>query len=210
MPHRWRDRYAKLGDGLKIGIASHRERSYTRRRRSTELAQWGSIFKVPGVHFVNLQYGDCTAELAAAKSLGVTIHRWPDVNPLKDLDDFAAQFAGLDLVISVDRATVHMAGALGVPVWTLLHFAANWRWLLDRDDTPWYPSMRLARQPEFGRWAPVFESVAEAWAPGDIAGVEDGLGAFRRAGAMSCHIATRPALRTTDGPSVKVGRSAGR
>ena len=60
--------------------------------------------------------------------------------------------AELDLVISVDSATVHMAGALGVPVWTLLHFAANWRWLLDRDDTPWYPSMRLVRQPEFGQW----------------------------------------------------------
>ncbi len=122
----------------------------------------GAVFAIPNVHFVNLQYGDCAAELAAAKeSLGVTIHNWPDVNPLTDLDDFAAQIAELDLVISVDSATVHMAGALGVPVWTLLHFAANWRWLLDRDDTPWYASMRLARQPEFGRWEPVFESVAE-------------------------------------------------
>ncbi len=161
---RWRERFAELGQGLKVGIAWRGGGTpFTKRRRSTVLDQWGAVFAIPNVQFVNLQYGDCAAELAAAKeSLGVTIHTWPDVNPLTDLDDFAAQIAELDLVISVDSATVHIAGALGVPVWTLLHFAANWRWLLDRDDTPWYASMRLARQPEFGRWDPVFESVAES------------------------------------------------
>ena len=123
----------------------------------------GAVFAVPSVKFVNLQYGDCAAELAAAKeSLGVTIHTWPDVNPLADLDDFAAQIAELDLVISVDSATVHIAGRSAFRSGRLLHFAANWRWLLDRDDTPWYAPMRLARQPEFGRWDPVFESVAES------------------------------------------------
>jgi SAM-dependent methyltransferase len=113
------------------------------------------------VRFVNLQYGDCSQELAGIEqSLGVGIHQWADANPLKDLDDFAAQVAELDLVISIDNSTVHMAGALGVPVWTLLHYAANWRWLLERDDSPWYESLRLVRQPQFGQWEPVFESVA--------------------------------------------------
>ena len=100
--------------------------------------------------------------------IGTTPIRWPD------LDDFAAQIAELDLVISVDSATVHLAGGLGVPVWTLLHYAPNWRWLLDRDDTPWYSSMQLVRQPEFGQWEPVFASVAESLRPvGHLACVED-------------------------------------
>jgi SAM-dependent methyltransferase len=121
------------------------------------------VFAVPGVQFVNLQYGDCEEELASARqTLGVTIHHWPDSDPLKDLDDFAAQIAELDLVISVDSATVHLAGGLGVPVWTLLNYAPNWRWLLDRDDTPWYPSMRLVRQADYGQWGPVFDTVAES------------------------------------------------
>jgi tetratricopeptide (TPR) repeat protein len=161
---RWRDRYAQLGSGLKVGIAWRGGGTpFTKRRRSTLLAQWSGVFAVPGVQFVNLQYGDCAAELAAAKeTLGVTIHHWPDADPLKDLDDLAAQIAELDLVISVDSATVHLAGALGVPVWTLLHYSPNWRWLLGREDTHWYPSMQLARQPEFGNWTPVFESIAES------------------------------------------------
>jgi 2-polyprenyl-3-methyl-5-hydroxy-6-metoxy-1,4-benzoquinol methylase len=83
------------------------------------------------------------------------------LDPLLDLDAFAAQIAELDLVISVDNATVHMAGALGVPVWNLLPFAPTWRWMLGRDDTPWYPSMSLVRQAKFGEWDPVFEAVTE-------------------------------------------------
>jgi hypothetical protein len=163
---RWRERYAQLGHGLKVGISWRGGgTNFTKRRRSTVLEQWRPILAVAGVQFVNLQYGDCSRELAAVKqSLGVTIHHWADADPLADLDDFAAQTAELDLVISIDNSTVHMAGALGVPVWTLLHFAANWRWLLDRDDSPWYASLQLVRQPEFGQWAPVFESVSESLA----------------------------------------------
>lgn len=166
-PHkraRWRERFAQLGSGLKVGIAWRGGGTpFTKRRRSTVLTQWSAVLNVPGVQFINLQYGDCSAELADAKaSLGVDLHHWPDADPLRDLDDFAAQIAELDLVISVDSATVHLAGALGVPVWTLLHYAANWRWLLERNDTPWYPSMQLVRQPEFGQWESVFESVGES------------------------------------------------
>jgi ADP-heptose:LPS heptosyltransferase len=66
----------------------------------------------------------------------------------------------LDLVISVDSFPAHLAGALAVPTWTLLPADANWRWMRDRDDSPWYPTMRLFRQPEPGRWAPVIARVA--------------------------------------------------
>jgi ADP-heptose:LPS heptosyltransferase len=115
------------------------------------------------VHFANLQYGDTIAERRLVKErLGIDVHHWEDSNPLADLDDFAAQIAALDLVISIDNATVHLAGALGKPTWILLPFAPDWRWLLDRDDTPWYPSVRLHRQSVPGGWQPVLARVAKA------------------------------------------------
>jgi ADP-heptose:LPS heptosyltransferase len=72
----------------------------------------------------------------------------------------AALMTHLDLIVTVDTMVAHLAGALGRPVWTLLHFAADWRWLLDRADSPWYPTMRLFRQPSPGAWEPVVARVA--------------------------------------------------
>jgi tetratricopeptide (TPR) repeat protein len=143
----WRERFERLGAGLVVGVAWRGGKDpATRRRRSTTLAQWAPLFRIPGVAFVNLQYGDCAAELEQARrELGVALHDWPEADPLGDLDGPAAQIAALDLVISVDNASVHLAGALNVPVWTLLPFAGDWRWFTDRSDTPWYPSMRLLR-----------------------------------------------------------------
>lgn len=160
----WRARLQSLGNGLNIGISWRGGNKPTiRKRRSTTLDQWKPLFDVPGVNFIRLQYGDCTQELSQLKNdFGDTIHDWDDVDPLRDLDGFAAQIAALDLVISIDNSTVHMAGALGVPVWTLLPFAPNWRWMLGRDDSPWYPTMRLFRQPEPLEWEAVFESTAAA------------------------------------------------
>ncbi|HTK83578.1 MAG TPA: glycosyltransferase, partial [Patescibacteria group bacterium] len=80
----------------------------------------------------------------------------------KDFADTAACMASLDLVITVDTSCCHLAGALGIPVWNLLAFAADWRWLLTRDDTPWYPSMRLFRQKQPDDWPAVAESVRNA------------------------------------------------
>jgi ADP-heptose:LPS heptosyltransferase len=81
------------------------------------------------------------------------------VDQLSDLDTFAAQIAAMDLVITIDNSTAHLAGALGVPVWALLPFAPDWRWLLDREDCLWYPTMRLFRQMEPGNWQSVVERV---------------------------------------------------
>jgi ADP-heptose:LPS heptosyltransferase len=114
------------------------------------------------VSFVNLQHGECAGELEVLRTTrGMTVHDWPDSDPLKDLDDFAAKIAALDLVISIDNSTVHLAGALGQRVWTLLPSVPEWRWMLDRDDTPWYPTMRLFRQTQAGRWSDVMERVAK-------------------------------------------------
>jgi tetratricopeptide (TPR) repeat protein len=158
----WRNRFAVLGAGSKIGISWRGGgKASEKRLRSTVLEQWTALFSVPGVHFVNLQYGDCSGELReAGEKSGVTIHHWEDADPLKDLDGFAAQISALDLVISVDNATVHMAGALGVPVWTLLPFACDWRWMREYEDTPWYTTVRLFRQSSRGDWNKVFGRVA--------------------------------------------------
>ncbi len=76
--------------------------------------------------------------------------------------DTAAIIANLNLVVSVDTSITHLAGALGAPVFVALHFSNEWRWLWDRDDSPWYPSVRLFRQQTFGRWPDVFERIAQA------------------------------------------------
>ena len=163
----WWDRFRELGEGLTVGISWRGGRKATdRRARSTTLDQWGDLLSRPGCQFVNLQYGDCRNELAEiSRDRGIVIHDWPEANPLHDLDNFAAQIAALDLVISVDNATVHMAGALGVPTWVLLPFAPDWRWMLDRDDSLWYPSVRLHRQSQPGRWDDVFDRVQSALSP---------------------------------------------
>jgi hypothetical protein len=158
----WRERFASVGEGLRIGVSWRGgSKGKEARQRSTLLSQWWEICSVTGTHFINVQYGDCRAELATAEQQGIKIHHYEESDPLKDMDDFAALLQALDLVISVDNATVHMAGALGVPVWTLLPYVADWRWLRDRSDSPWYPSMRLFRQPTLGDWNNVFVKAAK-------------------------------------------------
>ena len=83
---------------------------------------------------------------------------------LVDFADTAALMSNLDLVITVDTAVTHLAGAMGLPVWVVLPLFPDWRWLLDRDDSPWYPSMRLFRQTAWGEWEGVFKRLTVALA----------------------------------------------
>jgi tetratricopeptide (TPR) repeat protein len=161
----WRARFMLLGAGLKVGISwrgGHLPR--IARRRSTTLDQWApTLLAVPGIQWISLQYGLRDDELEKAREqTGVTIHHWPDADPLKELDDFAAQVAAVDLAISVDNATVHMAGALGVETWVLQPFSPDWRWIAGRDDSPWYASLKQFRQPQASDWISVFENAGVA------------------------------------------------
>ena len=161
---KWCRRLTGLEDGFRVGISWRGGKAPSiRLARSTDLAQWKEIFAVAGVQFVNLQYGDCADELAAVRSkLGIEVLDFEDSDPLADLDDFAAGVSAVDLVISVDNSTVHVAGALGVDAWVLLPSCSNWRWLEGREDSPWYPSVRLFSRAEDQDWRSVFQRVAEA------------------------------------------------
>ncbi len=161
---KWRARYDSLGPGRKIGISWRGGRTNAQQRlRSIGLSDWRQVLTTPDTHFVNLQYGDTAAERERVRGeTGIEVHHWEDADPLTDLDDFAAQIAALDLVISIDNATVHLAGALGVATWVMLPLSPDWRWLLGRDDTPWYPSASLHRQSAPRGWQPVLARVAAA------------------------------------------------
>jgi ADP-heptose:LPS heptosyltransferase len=111
----------------------------------------------PGIQFHSLQKGDRAAEAPPAGM------NWNDHSAqFADFADTAAYIASLDLVISVDTAVAHLAAAMGKPVWLLLPYLPDWRWLTERDDSPWYPTMRLFRQPTAGDWATPIRRVAEA------------------------------------------------
>lgn len=162
-----RQRY--LGDSTDrlVGISWYSGNLREGPRRSVKLQRWGPMLSVPGIRFVNLQYGPCGKALRSATlAHGVDILDDETINPLEDLDGFAAQVAAMDLVISIDNSTVHMAGALGTPCWVLLPFSADWRWGLDSERTCWYRSLRLWRQESPGNWADLMPRVGQelrAW-----------------------------------------------
>ncbi|MGE4065087.1 MAG: tetratricopeptide repeat protein [Rhodospirillaceae bacterium] len=123
--------------------------------KSNNLPAWQPILETPGVTFVNLQYGDRRADAALVQErFGVDILTDPDVDPTGDMDNFASQIRALDLVISISNSTVHVAGAIGVPTWVLApeRRGRHWYWFQDRNDSPWYPSLRFVRGSAGGDW----------------------------------------------------------
>jgi hypothetical protein len=137
---------------------------------STQLSQWGPILTAPGVHFVNLQYGQCDEELREAGRLfGARIHVWDDMDLKDDQDGLATLIPALDLVVSALTALAQMAGAVGVPVWVLSHLGAQGWWGLGTDHCPWHPSVRLFPRGATEPWEPVIATVAsELRRPGTI------------------------------------------
>ena len=131
------------------------------RYRSIKLAEFAPLARIPGVQLVSLQKGPGAAQIEELPQL-FPIWKPPIVEEMtaEALLDTAALMKNLDLIICVDTGTAHLAGGLGLPVWTLLSAIGEWRWLLKREDSPWYPTMRLFRQQKLGRWRPVFHKIA--------------------------------------------------
>jgi Flp pilus assembly protein TadD len=161
----WRTKLSAL-EGLRIGlvwagnpIPMDRNAQAIDRRRSMNLSRFAPLASVPGLAFISLQVGAAAAETHYPPP-GMTLHDW--TSGLGDFADTAALIEALDLVISVDTSVAHLAGALAKPVWILNRFDSCWRWLLDRTDSPWYPTARLFRQPEPGDWDSVIQQVVAA------------------------------------------------
>jgi Flp pilus assembly protein TadD len=156
-----REAYWRLGSGPIIGISWRSRHPRQGRRVSAPLANWGPILSRRGVIFVNLQYGRHDGEIDAAEAtFGASIHRDPGIDPLTDLDGFAAQVAAMDAVVTIDNSTLPMAASLAKPVLGLLAHSADWRWLFDRADSPWFPTLKLFRQATAGDWASAIEGAA--------------------------------------------------
>ena len=158
---RWRRKIVRPGKRA-IGLVWAGNPAHTNdRNRSLPLSCFAPLARLPGVRLFSLQKGPQAAELLAPPA-GLRLR---DLGQeLADFAETAAAILNLDLVITADTAVAHLAGALARPVWTLLPFAPDWRWLLDRADSPWYPTMRLFRQPRPRDWAAAIEKVREALA----------------------------------------------
>uniref|UniRef100_E1TC62 Tetratricopeptide TPR_1 repeat-containing protein n=1 Tax=Burkholderia sp. (strain CCGE1003) TaxID=640512 RepID=E1TC62_BURSG len=129
------------------------------RYRSVALPQWRPLLEQPDVRWFSLQKGDAQHDAAATSAF---MHMHPLGPEIQDFADTLAIIQSLDLVITVDTAVAHLASACGTPVWVLVPTFTDWRWMVARDDSPWYPSMRLFRQRELGQWNGVLAEVARA------------------------------------------------
>jgi hypothetical protein len=159
----WRRRLAPL-PGRKVGLcwagAPRPEQRGAHRmdqRRSLPLAALAGLLGVPGLSWVSLQKGDPAAQLRAVPGAGAIFDAMDDVG---DFADTAALASVLDLVVSVDTSVAHLGAALGRPVWLLDRCDGCWRWLAGRDDSPWYPTMRIYHQTAWGDWDPVLRRLA--------------------------------------------------
>ncbi len=160
---RLRENYLSDGESLLVGVAWVSKNKRIGAQKSMTLMELAPLTGIPGVRFIDLQYGDTAEERRQFEDhTGVTVLHDEHVDQMSDLDAFAAQVAAMDLVISVSNTTVHMSGALGVPTWVMLNTVPLPCWLLERDDSPWYPSVRLFRQSAAGDWANVTERIGEA------------------------------------------------
>ena len=170
---RWRRELA-VQDGFKIGIAWQGNPQHERdRRRSVALSYFEPLARLEGIRLVSVQKGPGTEQLALGIGNPPDLRQEAGRSPVGPIIDFgdrldatgafldtAAVMLNLNLVVTVDTAVAHLAGALGVPAWVVLPFVPDWRWLLERSDSPWYPTLRLFRQRRAGDWGEVFERIA--------------------------------------------------
>jgi tetratricopeptide (TPR) repeat protein len=155
----WRNKMQADAAKLKVGLVWAGKPGHANDcNRSCSINIFLSLARLDGVTFYSLQKG-AAAQQAKFPPQGIRLIDYTD--DIYDFSDTAALIENLDLVISVDTSVAHLAGAMGKPVWILLPFIPDWRWMLNRDDSPWYPTMQLFRQPAIGDWTSVITSVAD-------------------------------------------------
>jgi GT2 family glycosyltransferase len=153
----WRNKLA--GPDLKVGIVWAGSPSHGNdQNRSFTLKYFEPLTKIDGVRLYGLQKGEAAEQVEELADEMIITNLGTE---FEDFTDTAAAIENLNLVISVDTSVLHLAGAMGKPVWALLPFAPEWRWTLNRQDSPWYPTMTLFREKKWGQWEPVFQDVAE-------------------------------------------------
>ncbi len=161
----WAPRIHSLA-GYRIGIVWGGNPDHPHDRfRSVALRSFAALARIPDVRLISLQKGAASGQLAELGAAFEVADLGPSFDEAGAFLDTAAVMQHLDLVISVDTAIVHLAGGLGVPTWVLLQYSPDWRWKLSGSRTPWYPSLRLFRQAEFGAWPAVFSQMAETLQP---------------------------------------------
>jgi len=149
--------HPRVPEKLRVGLVWSGERTHDNdRNRSLRLETLLPLLRTPDVTFVSLQHEVRDEDRALLQEQSAVIHIG---DRLRDFADTAAAVSLLDAVISADTAVAHLAGAMGKPLLLLLPFGADFRWLRERDDSPWYPTARLFRQPEFGDWTSVIETL---------------------------------------------------
>jgi tetratricopeptide (TPR) repeat protein len=154
----WKKRLGEDGR-LKVGLVwAGRPTHPDDRNRSLALSALAPLGSVPGVRLISLQKGNAAGQLRLPPA-GLELTDW--TAELGDFADTAALVANLDLVITVDTAVAHLTGAMGKRVWVLLPLVPDWRWMMDREDSPWYPTARLFRQKTIGDWGGVVQAVVE-------------------------------------------------
>lgn len=159
LKERLRQKYLAHAPGnLLVGISWHSGKAARARQKSTALPDWAPILRLPGITFVNLQYGESQPALAEIRdTLGIEILHDSSINPLGPTDAAAAQIAALDFVITVSNTAAHVAGALGVPGLVMLPatYGLQWYWFRDTTRSLWYESLTLLRQDKAGNWQSV-------------------------------------------------------
>ncbi|WP_296599248.1 tetratricopeptide repeat protein [Phenylobacterium sp.] len=158
----WKRELEKAPDGVKVGLLwKSNIQNSARHRFFSPFDDWAPVLKAKGVSLINLQYGDCAAEIEQARrDYGVTIWTPPGIDLKQDLDDVAALCCAMDLVVGFSNATLNLGAACGAPTW-LISVPGAWT-RLGTPRYPWYPQARTFTTPAFGNWAPVMEAVGEA------------------------------------------------
>jgi Flp pilus assembly protein TadD len=156
---KWKDKVRNNRSGLNVGLVWSGDLKHPRSQyRSCSLDIFAPLARLDKITIYSLQKGEASRQ---AKNPPAGMNIIDHTDDFSDFSDTAALMENLDLIISVDTGAAHLAGGLGIPVWTLLPFIPEWRWLLNREDSPWYPTMRLFRQPSPGDWNSVIARIAD-------------------------------------------------